>query len=102
MSDVVALFWINLSAFAVIRARSDSRARWIALAAFALGWAVMTRWVYAMLIPVWILAALTLPSRESFHHTVIGPIIGRSFANRTASVCNRNSAFLARLLRNWC
>lgn len=60
MSDAAGVFWATLAAFALIRSRRDPRYRWVALSAFALGWAVMTRWVYGLLIPVWILAPFPL------------------------------------------
>lgn len=60
MSDVAGVFWATLAAFALIRSRRDPGYRWVALSAFALGWAVMTRWIYGLLIPVWILAFLSL------------------------------------------
>lgn len=53
MSDAASLFWATLSAFALLRFHRQHSARWVALAGLALGWAVMTRWVYALLIPVW-------------------------------------------------
>ncbi len=53
MSDAASLFWATLSAFALVRFHLTHARRWLALTGFALGWAVMTRWVYALLIPVW-------------------------------------------------
>ena len=53
MSDEVSLFWATLSAFGLMRYHNRKTLRWLALAGYALGWAVMTRWVYALLIPVW-------------------------------------------------
>ena len=58
MSDELGLFWATLSALALIRYHNKKTGRWLALAAYALGWAVMTRWVYALLIPVWSAAIL--------------------------------------------
>ena len=58
MSDEPALFWATLSALALIRYHNKKAKRWLALAAYALGWAVMTRWVFALLIPVWVAAIL--------------------------------------------
>lgn len=65
MSDATAIFWVALAAFALIRSRRDTRMRWVALAAFALGCALTTRWVYALLVPVWIAAILSMRSWTS-------------------------------------
>jgi 4-amino-4-deoxy-L-arabinose transferase-like glycosyltransferase len=53
MADAASLFCATLSAFGILRFHRTRALRWIALAGFALGWAVTTRWVYALLIPVW-------------------------------------------------
>ncbi|MBI4786842.1 MAG: phospholipid carrier-dependent glycosyltransferase [Chloroflexi bacterium] len=53
MSDATALLAVTLSAFGMIRFHRTRTLAWLALAGFALGWAVTTRWVYALLIPVW-------------------------------------------------
>lgn len=63
MSDAASLFWATLSGFAVLRYRRTHTLRWVALAAFALGWAMTTRWVYGLLIPVWAIA-LTVQLRD--------------------------------------
>lgn len=60
MSDAAGVFWSTLAAYALIRSRHDPHHRWVALSAFALGWAVMTRWVYGLLIPVWVVSVITL------------------------------------------
>ncbi len=52
MSDAASLAAATLSAYSILRFRRGHALRWIALAAFALGWAVTTRWVYALLIPI--------------------------------------------------
>ncbi len=64
MSDAVSVFWATLSAFALLRFRHHHAARWVALAGFALGWAAMTRWVYALLVPAWVMA-LAVELREA-------------------------------------
>jgi hypothetical protein len=58
MSDATALFWATLSAFGMLRFRRTLNPTWLALALFTLGWAVITRWVFGLLIPVWSLALL--------------------------------------------
>ncbi|MBI3914977.1 MAG: oligosaccharide flippase family protein [Chloroflexi bacterium] len=56
MSDAAGLFWALMSAYAFARfARADSP-RWIAVAGLALGCAIMTRWTFGLLAPVWIAA----------------------------------------------
>ena len=52
MSDAPALCWATLSAWALVRYTRLQRISWLLLAAFALAWAVITRWEYALLIPV--------------------------------------------------
>jgi 4-amino-4-deoxy-L-arabinose transferase-like glycosyltransferase len=58
MSDAAGLAWITLSAWAMLRYCCGLRRRWLALAAFALGAAVLTRWVYALAALPWALVAL--------------------------------------------
>ncbi|MGE5262094.1 MAG: ArnT family glycosyltransferase [Acidobacteriota bacterium] len=58
MSDAAALFWATLSAFGMLRFHRTGSLAWLALAMFALGWAMITRWVFGLLIPVWGLALL--------------------------------------------
>ncbi|MHB8627902.1 MAG: ArnT family glycosyltransferase [Aggregatilineales bacterium] len=60
MSDMPGLFWATLSAWALtvyLRTQRHYPA-WIALSAFALAWATMTRWQYAGLALPWALACL--------------------------------------------
>gem|GEM_PF-325365 len=78
MSDAAALFWVMLSAFALVRfyssdlGRRDKNVRWLALAAFALGCAITTRWVYALLVPVWIIAIVSLRATPALQRTRCG------------------------------
>jgi 4-amino-4-deoxy-L-arabinose transferase-like glycosyltransferase len=58
MSDAAALVWVTFSALATLLYIRQERPRWLALAAFALGWAVMTRWVYGLAIVPWSAAVL--------------------------------------------
>jgi 4-amino-4-deoxy-L-arabinose transferase-like glycosyltransferase len=57
MSDAAALAWATLSTLALLRYMRDERPSWLSLAAMALGWAVITRWVYALVVIPWGLAA---------------------------------------------
>ncbi|MBI3941987.1 MAG: phospholipid carrier-dependent glycosyltransferase, partial [Chloroflexi bacterium] len=50
MSDSAGLFWATLSAWAMVRYGGTGRLRWLILASFALAWAIMTRWIYGLLI----------------------------------------------------
>lgn len=58
MSDAAALFWTTFSAYVLLRYLQGYRERWLMLAAIALSMAIVTRWVYAGLIPVWGLVLL--------------------------------------------
>lgn len=60
MSDVPALFWALVSAVALFRYARSEQAGWLALAAFALAWASITRWIYLTLALPWALAVLLL------------------------------------------
>ncbi|MCL4249272.1 MAG: phospholipid carrier-dependent glycosyltransferase [Anaerolineae bacterium] len=53
MSDVPALFWACLSALVLTIYLHQRRVGWLALAAVALAGAVVTRWLYLALLPVW-------------------------------------------------
>jgi len=57
MSDASGLAWVTLSALAMLRYLRRLEVRWLAAAAFALGWAVLTRWVYALAVIPWAVAA---------------------------------------------
>ncbi len=58
MADAAALAWATLAALAMLRHCRTLRSRWLLLAAFALGWAVLTRWAYALVALPLALAAL--------------------------------------------
>jgi hypothetical protein len=57
MSDACGLAWVTLSALAMLRYLRRLEVRWLTAAAFALGWAVLTRWVYALAVIPWAVAA---------------------------------------------
>ncbi len=61
MSDASALMWASLSAWALLVYGRTRRKRWIALSAFALAWATMTRWQYGSLVLPWALYVLLNP-----------------------------------------
>jgi len=75
MADAPALMWATLSAWGLVRYGRTRRPGWIALAAFALAWATMTRWQYGGLAPVW---AIYVIMQRSIHwrHIVLAVIVG--------------------------
>ena len=58
MADAAALAWATLAVLAMLRHTRTFRSSWLLLAAFALGWAVLTRWAYALIVVPLALAAL--------------------------------------------
>jgi hypothetical protein len=58
MSDAAGLAWVTFSAWAMLRYLRRLELRWLALAAFALGWAVLCRWALALAVFPWGLSAL--------------------------------------------
>lgn len=50
MSDATALAWATLAAWALARYGRVGRPRWLALAAFALAWSILTRWASGLLV----------------------------------------------------
>jgi 4-amino-4-deoxy-L-arabinose transferase-like glycosyltransferase len=57
MADAAGLAWLTLSALAMLRYTRTTALHWLALSAFALGWAVLTRWAFALAVFPWALAA---------------------------------------------
>ncbi len=57
MADAAALFWATLSAWAMLRYGRDLRLSWLVAAAATLAFAVLTRWVYGLLVVPWGLSA---------------------------------------------
>jgi hypothetical protein len=57
MSDACGLAWVSVSALAMARYTRRCDVRWLAAAAFALGWAVLTRWAYALAVIPWAVSA---------------------------------------------
>lgn len=60
MSDMPALLWGMLSAWALTVYGRTRQPFWIGLSAFALAWAAMTRWNYAVLALPWALYCLLI------------------------------------------
>ncbi|MGE5236423.1 MAG: ArnT family glycosyltransferase [Acidobacteriota bacterium] len=58
MADASGLAWATLSAWAMLRYTRKGSLPSLALSAFALGWAVLTRWIYATAVLPWALAAV--------------------------------------------
>jgi hypothetical protein len=58
MADTASLLWATLSAWAMVRYIVHLNARDIALASATLALAILTRWVYALLVIPWGVAAL--------------------------------------------
>jgi hypothetical protein len=59
---------------------------WLALAAFTLGWAMITRWIFGLLIPVWGLALLVQTAEQAKIAREAGHGTGSSFYRRQISV----------------
>jgi 4-amino-4-deoxy-L-arabinose transferase-like glycosyltransferase len=82
MADAAALAWLTLSAWAMVRYTRRLGRGWLALAAFALAWAVLTRWASALAAAAWALAALAawrsarLPARRVAGHAVLAAAVG--------------------------
>jgi len=82
MSDASALAWLTLSAAALLRYTTRLERRWLALSAFAFGWAVLTRWACALAVAPWALAAgvawraARLPVRRVVGATALAVALG--------------------------
>ncbi|MCL4263302.1 MAG: glycosyltransferase family 39 protein [Anaerolineae bacterium] len=53
MADTAALFWATLSAWLMLRYVRSLQAKWLVVAAVTLALAVLTRWVYGLLVIPW-------------------------------------------------
>jgi len=75
MSDAPALMWATLSAWALAVYARSSKPAWIALAAFALAWATMTRWQYGGLALPW---AIYVIANKTIHwrHIALAVVVG--------------------------
>ncbi len=75
MADAPGLMWASLSAWSLLIYGRTRRSRWIALSAFALGWAVMTRWQYVSLALPWALYII-LSRPFVFRHAALAVAVG--------------------------
>lgn len=77
MADTSALFWGTLSALCMIRYGQRLSWKWLVLAAVTLAFAVLTRWVYALLVFPWGLSALLAwhNARTPLRQRVIAAIV---------------------------
>lgn len=82
MADTAALAWATLSAWAMLRYLRFPTAGWLGLAAFSLGWAVITRWVYGLVVLPWAAAAVFSwrtagwPWSRRFSHMGLAVLVG--------------------------
>jgi 4-amino-4-deoxy-L-arabinose transferase-like glycosyltransferase len=53
MSDIPALFWAVLSAYFLFLYLRKEQAAWLIAASFGMALAIITRWIYLALLPVW-------------------------------------------------
>lgn len=58
MADAPAIMWAFVSALTLVRYTRTHRARWLLLASLTLALAILTRWVFGVLIAPWALACL--------------------------------------------
>jgi hypothetical protein len=73
MSDTTGLALATLGAWAVARYARRQQVRWLLLAALALAWATLARWIYGLVaIPLAIFALLVLPrDRRGLGHALL-------------------------------
>ncbi len=90
-SDAAGYLFVLVSALAMARYVTRLQARWLAAAALALGMAVLTRWVYALVVPPWAAAAwiawraAAVPPRRrlaaaALAVAIAGAVVGSQFA----------------------
>jgi hypothetical protein len=75
MADASALMWASLSTWSLLVYGRSRHSGWIALSAFALAWATMTRWQYGTLALPWVLYVL-LNRPFIIHHAALAVIVG--------------------------
>lgn len=91
MADAPALLWATLSALSMIRYLRRLSWQWLALTAVLLAFAILTRWIYALLILPWGFGALLawraarIPLRQmvvasAIAVAIVGSIFGLHFA----------------------
>jgi 4-amino-4-deoxy-L-arabinose transferase-like glycosyltransferase len=97
MADTAALFWGTFSALCMIRYERHLSLKWLALAALTLAFAILTRWVYALLALPWGLSALMAwhAARASLKQRAVAVIVavavcGSIFVLHFAAGVSRN------------
>jgi 4-amino-4-deoxy-L-arabinose transferase-like glycosyltransferase len=65
MADTLGIAAATAGAWALLRYRSTGAARWLIIAAAAFDWAIITRWIYALVAIPFALWALTLVARRT-------------------------------------
>ncbi len=58
MADIPALFWATLSAICLLLWQRNNLRRWLILAAILLTFAILSRWIYLILAPLWAVIVL--------------------------------------------
>lgn len=58
MADIPALFWATLSAICLLIWQQHDLRRWLILAAILLTFAILSRWIYLILAPLWVVIVL--------------------------------------------
>ncbi len=75
MADMPALFWATLSAWMLVRAWRQSRSQaWLIAAGLTLGLAIVTRWLFILLVPVFGLYVLYQLRRAAAWKLIALPI----------------------------
>jgi len=64
MSDVPALFWGILSMVTLMRYIDSTKRRWLILCVLSLSLACLTRWIYLILPPLYLITMLTIWKRQ--------------------------------------
>lgn len=64
MSDIPTLFWAVLSAFALWRYIHTNKRRWLLLCALTISFSVLTRWIYLILPPIYLVTLYMLFKRR--------------------------------------
>ncbi len=89
MSDIPALFWAVLSMFTLMRYMETNKRRWLIVCVLSLSLACLSRWIYLILPPLYLIAILMSWKRnirwlDLFLATVLGllPAIPQIIYNR--------------------
>jgi len=102
MSDAAGLMWASLSAWALLVYGRSLRPHWIALSAFALAWATMTRWQYASLAVPWALFVLVnRPVRWRHTFLAFGVGIITLIPQAAHSIANRDLPTSHEWVQGW-